>query len=316
MRPRLIGDMEGRRKGPPRALLGRGQFLRAERLAVRLRGPLLRGRSLRDYGPRHDQGRPRLLRHRAEERLVHLLAVVSIHDADVPAVGLEPASHVLAEGQCGRPLDRHPVVVVEVDQVAQIPVPRQRGGFRGDSLHEIPVAHDSVHLMIQEAGVALEPRLHHALRERHADTVRKSLAERAGRGFDARRVPVLGMTGRLRAPLAEALQLFHRKVELEEMEQRVEQHGRVSRGEHESIAVRPLRILGIEVHVLRPEHVRHVRGAHRRARVPRFRLLYGVGRQKFDRIDVKLGLIDRGGGHELLCFSHFRNRAAHSPVLL
>ena len=174
---------------------------------------------------------------------------------------------------------------------------RERGGLGGDSFHEISIAHNPEDPVIQKVGVVLEPGLHHSLRERHADPVREALAERAGRGLDARHKAVLRMTGGLRAPLAEPLQFLHREVELEKMEERVEQHGRVPGGEHEPVAIRPQGVARIESHVFRPEYVRHIRGAHRSARVSRFRLLDGVGGQELDRVDAQLGLIDGSGGH-------------------
>ena len=177
---------------------------------------------------------------------------------------------------------------------------RQRGGLGRNPFHQIAVAHDSEDAMVQQIGVALEPRLHHALRERHADPVRESLPQGTGGGLHAGRVAVFGMPRSLRSPLPESLELIHRKVELEQMEERIEEHRGVPRRKNEAIAVRPPGIAWIEPHVFRPEHVGHVGRAHGRPRMPGLRLLDRIRRQKFDRVDAELSLIDRGGGHGLL----------------
>ncbi len=52
----------------------------------------------------------------------------------------------------------------------------------------------------------------HFFRERNADRVGEALAERPGRGLDARRVTVLRVTRRLRVQLAEVLELVERQV--------------------------------------------------------------------------------------------------------
>src|SRR5439155_6047634 len=164
--------------------------------------------------------------------------------------------------------------------------------------------------------MALESRLHHPLRERHADAVRETLAQRAGRRLDAGRMAVLGMAGGLRTPLAKPLQLLHREIEFEKMEERIKQHRRVPGGEHEPVAIRPQRIARIESHVLRPEHVRHIRGAHGSAGVSRFRLLDGVGRQELDGVDAQLGLIDGSGGHAHLGFRLISGTGSGSGVTI
>src|SRR5258706_6174747 len=96
--------------------------------------------------------------------------------------------------------------------------------------------------MVQERGMAAQPRLHHPLRERHAHAVREALTQRSRGGLDAGRVAVLRMPGRARAPLAEALEILHGEIETEEMEERVEEHRGVARGVNEAVPVLPLRI--------------------------------------------------------------------------
>ena len=140
-----------------------------------------------------------------------------------------------------------------------------------------------------ERVVGVEARRHHLRGDAHPDAVRESLSERTGRHFDAGRVAVLGMAGGLRSPLAEALQLIHRHLRIAgEMQQRIEQHRRVAGGEHEAIAILPVRRFRIVAHELGPEDEGHVGHAHRRAGMSRLRLLDAVDGEEADGVDAKL----------------------------
>ena len=66
--------------------------------------------------------------------------------------------------------------------------------------------------------------------------------ERTGGGLDAERQVVLGMPGGLAAELAETLELLDRQRVAGQMQQRVQQHRAVAVGEHEAVAVRPVRV--------------------------------------------------------------------------
>ena len=111
--------------------------------------------------------------------------------------------------------------------------------------------------------------------------------ERPRRHLDARREPALGVPGRRAHPLPEVLDVIERDAVAGEVQQAVEQHRRVPGRQHEAVAVGPRRIGGIVLQNAVPEHVRHQAGAHRRARVPRVRLLHRVDRQRADRVDAE-----------------------------
>ena len=102
------------------------------------------------------------------------------------------------------------------------------------------------------------------------------LAERTGGGLDAGGVSHLGMTRRLASPLAELLEVVEGEVVPAQEERRVEQHRRVSAGEHDAVAIGPVRIGGVVPHVPVVQRVRERRERHRRAGVPGFRLLHRV----------------------------------------
>ena len=148
---------------------------------------------------------------------------------------------------------------------------------------------------------AVEPLRQHPLRERHADRVRDALSERTGRDLDPRHVSVLGMAGRPRAQLTELLEVvLEADVVAGQIEGRIQQHRGVAAGQHEPVAVRPLRIAGVVAHHARIQDVGERRQRHRGPRMPRVGLLHPVHRQRADRVDAQL--IESGGrlrgGHE------------------
>ncbi len=143
--------------------------------------------------------------------------------------------------------------------------------------------------MIDDVVVGfVEARGEPLFRDRHADGVAEALTEGAGGHFDARCVAALGMAGRHAVPLAKALQFRERQRVAREVKQAVEQHGAVAGGEHEAVAIGPVRVRGIELHVLHPERVSHGRSAHGHTGVARIRLLDGICREDPDGVDAQV----------------------------
>ena len=165
----------------------------------------------------------------------------------------------------------------------------QRCGLRRDPLHEVAVTDDRVREMIDdvEAG-AVVTGSQARLRDRHAHAVAESLPQRSGRDLDAGRETALRVPGRDAAPLAELLDLLERNVVTGHMEQAVEQHRSVSCREDKAIAVDPAGVGGIVLEEMRPQDVRHRRGAHRQARMAAVGLLHRVDRKEAQRIDAQL----------------------------
>src|SRR5205823_10446412 len=97
-------------------------------------------------------------------------------------------------------------------ELAEPELARDRGRLVRHALHQVAVGADHVDAVVDEAVVRPVERVaEEALGERHPDAVRKPLPERPGRGLDARRVAVLRMPRRRRAPLPEAPQLLERE---------------------------------------------------------------------------------------------------------
>ena len=119
---------------------------------------------------------------------------------------------------------------------------------------------------------------------RHADRHAHACAQRPCRGFHALRMTVLGMAGRQGSVLAEILEVVERQPVAEEVQQGIEHGGAVPGGEDEAVAVRPVWILAVVLHVVRPEFVSDRGCAERQARMAGVRLLHGVRRKCTDRI--------------------------------
>ena len=224
------------------------------------------------------------------QRGLDRVEVVAVLDRErVPAVGLEPLRDVLGrEREARRAVDRDLVVVVEEDAAAELEVPGERRGLGGDALHQVAVGADREDVVV--ADLLAELLAQELLRHRHADGVAEALAERAGGRLDARRLEVLRMARRVRAELAELLDLVERHaVVAREVQARVEQHRRVAGREHEAVAVGPVRILRVVLHHARVEHVRGGGERQRRARVAGLRGLDRIDRQRADGVDAQLG---------------------------
>ena len=209
---------------------------------------------------------------------------------DVPALRLEALPPVLdRERERGRAVDRDAVVVVEVDELGEAVLARERGGLVRDSLHQVAVGADAIDAVVDDLRVRPVVALgEEALRHREAHAVREALAERPCGRLDARGEEVLGVPRGDRLPLAEALQLLERQVVAGEVERGVLEDAGVAGGEDEAVAVLPVRVGRAVPHDLRVEQVGERRERHCGARVARVRLLDGVHRQDADGVDRTL----------------------------
>ena len=139
--------------------------------------------------------------------------------------------------------------------------------------------------------------------------------------IDARGVQPFRMTRGLGAKLAKALQLVEREIVAGDVEQAVEQSRTVAGGENEAIAIRPLRILGVEVHELGEEDVGHGGGAERQTGVAGVCGLHRVDGEDAESVDgfgFELS-IERGGsdgGQENLLERRRGERKRHAAGAL
>ena len=234
---------------------------------------------------------------------VDRFGIVTLHIGDdVPAVGFKTFGCVVGKPAVDVAVDGDVVVVPEGDQLAQTPGTGQRAGFVRDAFHHATVAHEHISVVVDDFVAGLVEFVgQQFFRHRHTHGVGDALTQRAGGGFDADGITVFGVTRCLGVHLTETLQLFHRQVVAGQVQQRVNQHGAVAVGLHETIAVCPFRIGRIVAQVMVPQHLGDFRHAHRCAGVAGVGLLYGIHRQHANRAG---DVIEFWGGY-ITCRSHF-----------
>ena len=276
-----LGHLE-MRIAPTQRLAGLFDFVGAERRAVSCGGALLGRGAVADDRLAGDEARPVGLA-RGFDGGGDLGLVVAVNPADIPAGGGEPAELIHRGRQRGRAVDRDAVVVEQHDQLRQPQMTGEVDRLVADPLHQAAIARERISVVIDQR--VAKTRVQKPLGERHADGVRNALAERAGRGFDTRRVTIFRMPGGNGTELTEMLQLVQRHLRIAgEIEQRIEQHRAVPRRQHEAVAVRPVRRGGIEFQEAREQHRRHIGHTHRHSRMPRICGLHGVHRKGADGV--------------------------------
>ena len=213
-----------------------------------------------------------------------------------PAGGLEAHDLVVGDGERGGAVDGDLVVVEQHDQLVEPEVSGERDRLVADALHQAAVADDRIGVVVDD--IVAQAGIEQALGQRHADGVGEALAQGAGGGLDARRVAEFRMAGGHGAELPEVAQLLHGHAGIPgEMEERVQQHRAVAGGQHEAVAVGPVRRRGVELQELGEQNRRHVGHAHGHAGVPAFGPLHGVHGQRADGVGhvpvqlVALGLV-------------------------
>ena len=215
-----------------------------------------------------------------------LAVVVAIDHLDMPAQGLEAGHAILGEGQPGGAVDGDAVVVVQRDEAAQLEVTGQGGGLVADAFHHVTVAAEHPGAVVAQLGA--EALAQHPLGHGHADRVGEALAQGAGGGLDHADLTHLGVAGGAGAQLAEVLDLRQLEIDPGEVEQPVQQHRAVAAGQHEAVAVGPVRPGRVVAEEARPEHVGHIGHAHGQAGVSGVGLLDGVDGQAAQGVHTEL----------------------------
>ena len=263
---------------PAERLLRRSDFLVAERSAVHLGGALeLRG-ALADRRLADNEGRLFALGFGFIDRLVHRVDAVAVDRADhVPAIGFETLSRIVTEPALHVAVDRNAVVVIESDELAELPDTGERARFVAHAFHEAAVAEEHIRAVIDhgEAG-AVEFSGEHLLGERHADAVRNTLAKRPGARLDPRGHTHFRVTRRTGVQLTEGLQIIHRKIVAREVQQRVLEHRAVSVRQNEAIAAEPLRVFRVVAEMAGPQGDSDICHAEGHAGVTRLGFLNGI----------------------------------------
>ena len=146
------------------------------------------------------------------------------------------------------------------------------------------------------------------LGDRHADGVGEALPERSRRDLDTRGVPGLGVAGRARPEGPERLEVVELEAVAAQVQHRVLQDRRMAVGQHEAVAVGPLRVGRVVAHDPAVEHVGERSERHRRALVPALGVQRRVHRHATDKGDR--GRFEIGGER---CRHHLRPYSGGRP---
>ena len=87
---------------------------------------------------------------------------------------------------------------------------RERGGFGGDSLHQVAVRDDGINVSVKQFRRIRRGEMRRG--DGHAHACRKSLPKRTGGHLHAGGESVFGMAGRAAFPLAKILQFVEREI--------------------------------------------------------------------------------------------------------
>ena len=167
----------------------------------------------------------------------------------MPAIGLETLWRIVGEPPLNLAVDGYPVVVIDRNQFAQPERAGQRTGLVGYALHQTAVAQKDPRMVVDDGvAIAVELGSEGFLCQRHPDGIRDALPQRPGSGLDARGITIFRVAGRLAMELPELLQVFNGKFIPGEVQEGVDQHRAVAIGQHEPVAIGPIRIRRIVSH--------------------------------------------------------------------
>ena len=280
-----FGDLEGLGR-PAQGFAGEFDFFGAQGFAVGLGGACTVGRALADGGLADDQGGFVGAVLGSSDGFGDSRSVVAIYGIDhIPATGGKALGGVVDEPRGDLTVDRDAVVVVQGNQLVQLPGAGQGHGLVADAFHQAAVTQEHVGVVIDNFVVIfVELSRQHFLGQGHAHGVGDALAQWAGGGFHAGGDAHFGVTRSLAVELTEVLQFFDRQLVAGQVQHRIDQHRAMAVGQHKAVAVGPMRVAGVVLQVIAPQRHGHVGHAHGCAGVPRIGLLNSVHRKGADGV--------------------------------
>jgi hypothetical protein len=224
------GHQELRLERPAKVLLRELDLFHAERFTVRLGGVLLVWRTKTNVITHGDQRRSASLGLGGNKSSVDGGNIVAVDDPlDMPAIRLEARADVFGKSQVRGAVDSDVVVIVENDELAQLLMTGKRRSLAADPLHHVAIAGENVREVIHNCrSSAVEGGTQEALGYGHANCVGKALAERTSGRFDANRMTVFRMAGRLAAPLTKRTQIVEAQVIASQVQKRIEEQAAVT----------------------------------------------------------------------------------------
>jgi hypothetical protein len=205
---------------------------------------------------------------------------------DLPAVCFEAFRCIVGEPAIDLAVNGDIVVVVEANQLAELERPGQRAGLVRNAFHEATVTKEHPGLVMDNVvSRPVELGGQHLLTHGHANGIRDALAQRTRGCLDRTARLEFRVACRLVAHLPEVLQLVDGEILVaSQVQQAVKQHRAMAIGQHEAVAIRPLRIGRVVFEIISPQDFGDIRHPHRGAGVTRVRRLDGIHAQCSDRI--------------------------------
>ena len=122
------------------------------------------------------------------------------------------------------------------------------------------------------------------LSDRHTDCHTHTCAQRTGRCLNAAGMLILRMSRSQGAVLTELLQVLNGQAVAEQMKKGIQKGRTMSAGQNETVAVGPLGISRVVVHMISPKLVSHGCGTEGQARVTGICLLDRISGKHADRV--------------------------------
>ena len=193
--------------------------------------------------------------------------------------------HIFREGNIRAAFDGNLIGIIKHNQFGEAERTSQREGFRRNAFHHAAIAAQSKGIMVNHIIARLvEFCSQMSFCHRHTYSHTHACPQRAGRGFNTYRVTIFRMPRSQRTVLTEVLHIIHGKAITEEMEQRIKQRRTMTTGQDETVAVSPLRILRVVVHVVSPQFISHSSAAKGQAGMTGICLLYSISCQNADSV--------------------------------
>ena len=165
---------------------------------------------------------------------------------NLPAVRFVALFDIIGKSDIGRTVYADFIFVVKYDELSELQVSRETRRFGRNAFLETAFADERIRIVIDYfTRSRIESSGKHRFRDCRADRHRHTLSERAARVFNAVRRAVFGVTRTLRTYLAKTLYVVERHFVAREVQNRLQPHRAVSRGNQKTVAVCPFRVGGI-----------------------------------------------------------------------
>ena len=199
---------------------------------------------------------------------------------DVPICSLKAIDRVFVLRFFGRRVERNRVGIVEKNQVIQAEASGDGGGFVGNAFLQASVAAKTDDDVVENlVFFRIEAGCCHFFGNCHTDDVADALPERSRRCFHAGRIAEFRVPGRQASAGTKRLQIINRKLESREVQPSINKHTAVSGGKHETVAIRPFRVLRSDFQGVSEKRGTDFRRSERKSQVSGFATGDGVQRE-------------------------------------